>query len=294
MMNHCKKIPISKRLLCCAELVPPCGTVADVGTDHGYLGIYLLQSGRCARVIAVDLREKPLASARANAAAFGIPIAFPLGGRGPGAKPPKGMACASAHSAPALPAEPHRGSGAERACTGADEGESPNVQTAITGGMEFVLSDGLHNIEPGAFDTLVLAGMGGDLISNILAEAPWLDGGAYSLILQPQSAANDLRRWLGERSWAIERERLVRDGRFLYSVMLVHPGQGRALSPGEQYVSPALRREGDPLYADYLARTRRALELTVRGITKSADPTDLARAAYYQAALEEVASLGAL
>lgn len=264
MMNHCKKIPISKRLLCCAELVPPCGTVADVGTDHGYLGIYLLQSGRCARVIAVDLREKPLASARANAAAFGIPIAFPLGGRGPGAH------------------------------TGADEGESPNVQTAITGGMEFVLSDGLHNIEPGAFDTLVLAGMGGDLISNILAEAPWLDGGAYSLILQPQSAANDLRRWLGERSWAIERERLVRDGRFLYSVMLVHPGQGRALSPGEQYVSPALRREGDPLYADYLARTRRALELTVRGITKSADPSDLARAAYYQAALEEVASLGAL
>ena len=41
------KLPISKRLLCCAELVPPCGTVADVGTDHGYLGIYLLQNGRC-------------------------------------------------------------------------------------------------------------------------------------------------------------------------------------------------------------------------------------------------------
>ena len=262
-----------------------------MGTDHGYLGIYLLQSGKCARVIAADLREKPLASARANAAAFGIPIALSPGGSCPSAKPPKGMACASEHSAPALPAEPHRGSGAERACTGADEGESPNVQTAMTGSMEFVLSDGLHNIKPGAFDTLVLAGMGGDLIANILADAPWLDGGDYTLILQPQSAANDLRRWLGERGWAIARERLVRDGRFLYSVMLVHPGQGKALRPGEQYVSPALRREGDPLYGDYLARTRRALELTVRGITKSTDPADLARAAYYQAALEEVAAL---
>ena len=160
--------------------------------------------------------------------------------------------------------------------------------------MTFVLSDGLHNIEERAFDTLVLAGMGGDLIANILSEAPWLDGGDYTLILQPQSAANDLRRWLGAQGWAIERERLVRDGRFLYAVMAVRPGQGRALSPGEQYVSPALRQEHDPLYADYIARTRRALELTVRGITQSTDPADLARAAYYRAALEEVASLGAL
>ena len=28
------KLPMTKRLLLCAELVPPCGTVADVGTDH--------------------------------------------------------------------------------------------------------------------------------------------------------------------------------------------------------------------------------------------------------------------
>ena len=41
------KLPISKRLLKCAELVPPCETVADVGTDHGYLAIHLLQAGTC-------------------------------------------------------------------------------------------------------------------------------------------------------------------------------------------------------------------------------------------------------
>ncbi|MBO4419587.1 MAG: SAM-dependent methyltransferase [Oscillospiraceae bacterium] len=226
------KIPISKRLLCCAELVPPCGTVADVGTDHGYLGIYLLRAGRCGHVIAADLREKPLASARANAAAF-----------------------------------------------------------CVSGQMSFVLSDGLHNIKPGMFDTLVLAGMGGDLITRILAEASWLEDGPYTLILQPQSAANDLRRWLGERGWAIRRERLVRDGRFLYAVMAVRPGQGRALTPGEQYVSPALRAEENPLYPEYLTRVRRALELTVAGITQSAEPADLARAEYYRTALEEVSSL---
>ena len=226
------KLPISKRLLCCAELVPPCGTVADVGTDHGYLGVYLLRAGRCGRVIAADLREKPLASARANAALF-----------------------------------------------------------AVEECMSFVLSDGLHNFEAGSFDTLVLAGMGGDLITRILADAPWLAGGPYTLILQPQSAANDLRRWLGEQAWSIHRERLVRDGRFLYAVMVVRPGQGRALSPGEQYLSPALRREGDPLFSEYLARVRRALELTLAGIDRSRDPADRARSVYYREALEEVSTL---
>ena len=239
------KLPISKRLLLCADMVPLCGTVADVGTDHGYLGIHLLQTGRCAYVIAADLREKPLASAQSNAAAFGIPTA-------------------AAHSV--------------------RHGEYPP-------GMSFVRSDGQQNIEPGSFDVLVLAGMGGDLIARILADSPWLDGGPYTLILQPQSAANDLRRWLGERRWSIDRERLVRDGRFLYTVMAVRPGQGRPLTPGEQYVSPALRRENDPLYEQFLARMRRALELTVQGITQSADPDDRERAAYYLKALEEIQSL---
>ena len=252
------KLPISKRLLCCAELVPPCGTVADVGTDHGYLGIHLLREGRCSHVIAADLREKPLASARANAALFGIPVASSQGEQHPGME------------------------------TGSAAGGCSNGKGSGTGTMEFLLSDGLHNFEPGSFDTLILAGMGGDLITRILAEAPWLDGGAYTLVLQPQSAANDLRRWLGERGWRIDRERLVRDGRFLYAVLAVRPGQGRALTPGEQYVSPALRLESDPLYPDYLARVRRALELTVQGITQSADPADQTRAAYYQAALEEI------
>lgn len=226
------KLPISNRLLKCAELIPACDTVADVGTDHGYLGIWLLQKGRCRRVIASDLRAKPLDSARKNVALYGV-----------------------------------------------DDR------------MTFLQSDGLREFIPGSFQTLVLAGMGGDLISRILEEASWLEGGAYRLILQPQSAANDLRRFLGERLWSIDREVLVRDGHFLYSVLSVSPEKGRLLTPGEQYVSPALRREQGPLFPDYLARMIRALELTVSGITQSTDPEDLVRAAYYRAALEEVRGL---
>ena len=66
------KLPISKRLLCCASMVQPGSRVADIGTDHGYLGIYLLQSGAARHVIACDLRKDPLENARRNAKLFGV------------------------------------------------------------------------------------------------------------------------------------------------------------------------------------------------------------------------------
>ncbi|MDR0890384.1 MAG: class I SAM-dependent methyltransferase [Oscillospiraceae bacterium] len=66
------KIPISKRLLCCAGLVENGAHVADIGADHGYLGIYLLKSGIAASVHASEKREKPLSSAKENAQRFGV------------------------------------------------------------------------------------------------------------------------------------------------------------------------------------------------------------------------------
>lgn len=66
------KIPISARLRCCAALVPVGARVADVGCDHGYLGIYLLRHHLARSVAARDLRREPLERARANAARFGV------------------------------------------------------------------------------------------------------------------------------------------------------------------------------------------------------------------------------
>ena len=61
-------LPISARLLACAGFVSPGDRVADIGCDHGYLGIYLLQKGIASGVIASDLRPGPLQSAVRNAA----------------------------------------------------------------------------------------------------------------------------------------------------------------------------------------------------------------------------------
>ncbi len=51
-----------------ADLVPKCSLAADVGTDHGYLPIYLINKGICEKVIGADVNEGPLAAARKNVA----------------------------------------------------------------------------------------------------------------------------------------------------------------------------------------------------------------------------------
>ncbi len=66
------KLPLSNRLYACCSFVNPGDRVADVGCDHGYLGIYLLQEGIARSVIASDINEMPLESARHNAVKFGV------------------------------------------------------------------------------------------------------------------------------------------------------------------------------------------------------------------------------
>lgn len=63
---------ISPRLALIASLVPQGARLADVGTDHGYLPIYLVQKGIVAGGVATDLRPLPLASAEKHLREAGI------------------------------------------------------------------------------------------------------------------------------------------------------------------------------------------------------------------------------
>lgn len=154
--------------------------------------------------------------------------------------------------------------------------------------MRFSCADGLRAVQPEEVDTIVCAGMGGDLIAQIVADCPWLRDEKYLLILQPQSSGNDLRRKLAELGFGIEKETLVEDGGFLYFVICARFGNAAPLTPGEQYLSKQLLRSGDPLLPRYIERIKNALALTVAGIQKANDASAHERLNYYATALREV------
>ena len=66
------KLPLSTRLLACAQFVKKGDRVADIGCDHGYLSIHLLTNGIARSCIASDVNEGPLQSAMRNARKFGV------------------------------------------------------------------------------------------------------------------------------------------------------------------------------------------------------------------------------
>jgi len=67
-----KKLTLQPRLKKLADLIPQGSVVADIGTDHGYLPVWLLQEGRISHAIASDINKKPLDHARQTACEYGI------------------------------------------------------------------------------------------------------------------------------------------------------------------------------------------------------------------------------
>lgn len=138
--------------------------------------------------------------------------------------------------------------------------------------MTFYLSDGLKNV-PRDFDTVICAGMGADTMMSILDHAPWLQNAQYKVILQCQSKIPTLRKYLSANGWFIHRETVLRDGRFLYTVMeVIYRPDAPRLTVGEYYFPPALFVEPSPILREYfddvLFRLRRAIH--ERG--ENADP----------------------
>ena len=206
------KLPLSTRLLACCRFVNKGDRVADIGCDHGYLGIHLLQEGIATSMIEADINEGPLDSARRNAAKYGM-----------------------------------------------------------TDKMSFHLSDGVQSI-PRDFDCMVCAGMGADTMMSIIHNASgWLKDPKYRLVLQCQSKRPELRQWLYDEGFRINRETLAKDGKFVYSIMEVIYDPGHGISPAETYITPQLLEDRHPLLPEYYERVRSGVELTIFGLKRAED-----------------------
>lgn len=210
---------LSKRLSTVASCVLPGAIIADIGTDHAYLPVYLVQKNICRRAVASDLNAGPVRSARETVHFYGLE---------------------------------------DR--------------------VEVRQGDGLQILVPGEVDTVVVAGMGGLLITRILGEGLVVLGQVQRLILQPNNNARQVRRWLLENDWGLVDEHLIEENYKFYPVIVAEPKRGafaRDLLALE--FGPRLLEKGGPVMHRYLEKKRREYLKILAGLSNVKEPGLLER-----------------
>ena len=92
--------------------------------------------------------------------------------------------------------------------------------------VQLRLSDGLKCVSPDEADDIVIAGMGGILISEILTAAEWVRNPRYKLILQPQSHDEDVRKYLFSNGFSVvDEEVCFEDGKVYICIGAVYTGE---------------------------------------------------------------------
>lgn len=204
-------IKLDSRLSTIADKVRPQAYFADIGTDHGYLPVYLAQTGRISRAVAADINEKPLKQARQTIVRYGL----------------------------------------------------ENLISAC-------LSDGLTAIDPEVED-IAIAGMGGELIAQILSAVEWVRTPQKRLLLQPMTQDAHLRRYLAQEGFAVLDETAAEDGRHLYIIFEAqYTGKPAVLSELEAYAGKCLYKR-DVLSRKYIERKYRRLCKIADGLRKAGD-----------------------
>ena len=132
--------------------------------------------------------------------------------------------------------------------------------------INYLLCDGLDGCPPDQIDTIVIAGMGGDLICRILDKADWCLDHRYSLILQPMTKAEVLRYWLVNNGFSLEEERLVRDGGILYQIIRTRFSQNMTLSDAELYAGSFENIRNEMLCAEWLELLLHRFEKEEKGL----------------------------
>ncbi len=203
---------LSPRLALAANFCAGCQQIADVGCDHGYLSLALIEKGAW-RGYASDLRPGPLKNAQVNI-----------------------------HKA------------------------------GLEGRIIVALGSGLERISPEDCDGVAICGMGGELISCILQQAPWTVEGRHRLVLQPMTRGERLRQWLEEQGYHIEREGLAREGKRLYTVLQARGGSAGQGCGRENYWLFSQKLMEDPLFSCYLEELRRRFYKAAQGKARAGLP----------------------
>lgn len=119
-----------------------------------------------------------------------------------------------------------------------------NLEKSGAGGVKLYLCDGLDSISRDMADTVIIAGMGGEVISGIIDRAPFLRDYTVTLILQPTTSADKLRDYLSAEGFVVVFERAVSENGKIYAVSKCH-------YCGKPYPVDELRRVTGLIKPDY-------------------------------------------
>ena len=167
-------------------------------------------------------------------------------------------------------------------------------QTAIISGVadeiEFILCDGLSGVSPDGIDTVVIAGMGGETIADILAAAPWSKQDKRLLILQPMTKSEFLREWLFMNGYRVLTEELCDNGT-LYEIMTITGGDDLPYSPAEKLIGHYHLISADPLFRRRVNECIDKTKKTIAGLSVSTQTEDKKRLKSQSEILDELMKL---
>lgn len=133
--------------------------------------------------------------------------------------------------------------------------------------IETRLGPGVSVLKPGEAECIIIAGMGGELIEEIIKDGAGIIGGA-ALLLQPMNSQHTLRKYLAENGFAITGEELAAEGFKIYNIIAARRGEGASFEREiDLHLPPCLREH--PLYGMLYAKKRREFEKIVNGLKRS-------------------------
>lgn len=127
-----------------------------------------------------------------------------------------------------------------------------------------VLSDGLDAFGPGDGDTVIIAGMGGEEMTLILSRAPWAGDNGGQVILQPMTNIPKLRQWLTENGYNVKKERVIKEGRKVYTAMNIQKGADESGARDYAYLFGTALLQ-DPLWPLYKEKLLTKYGASARG-----------------------------
>ena len=149
--------------------------------------------------------------------------------------------------------------------------------------IETRLSDGVNKLNAGEADSVIIAGMGGELVIHIMEEGRHVWDTVKQWVLSPHSEIHKVREWLESNGFAIVKEDMVfEEGKF-YTVLDVRPGKqvtgesdARELEKHFRY-GDYLRETKNPVFLDFLKDEEMKLVSLIENLSKQAEHSERAK-----------------